>query len=79
MTENMEHTKVNKEDTLLDLLQEDVEAEESDNEKYLKLANHADQEYPDRGYGSILRDIAKEENIHHKHLIDIINDIHKHK
>ena len=79
MSEDMQHAKhMQKESTLEDLIYEDLEAEESDNEKYMDLALQADCEYPDRGYGCIIRDIAKEEEQHRKHLSDILYDIKKH-
>lgn len=68
-----------KEKTMLDMLQEDVEAESGDNDKYIELAKRADEEYPGRGYGGILRDIAHEETTHHKYLMAIIKDIRKHE
>lgn len=55
----------------------DYEDEMSDNEKYLKLAEEADKMYPCRGYGAILRDIAREEEVHRKHLRLIVEDIKK--
>lgn len=58
-------------------LMKDHEAETEDNDKYMKLAEEADRMYPCRGYGSILRDIAREEEIHRKHIKAIIDDISK--
>lgn len=57
-------------------LKKDLESEGADNEKYLKLAAAADMKYPCRGYGSILRDIAREEAVHHKHIKMILEDMH---
>lgn len=57
-------------------LKKDLEDEENDNGKYMKLAMEADKKYPCRGYGAILRDIAKEEAIHHKHIKMILEDMH---
>lgn len=51
------------------------EEENSDLEKYMKLAALADEHYPCRGYGAILRDIAKEESQHHKHIKMILDDM----
>ena len=68
------------EDEALDFaeaIQQDIEDEEADNGKYVELAKLADEKYPCRGYGSILRTIAKEEAVHHKHLKAILEDIHK--
>ena len=62
---------------LVDAIQKDIEDEESDNGKYMELAKIADEKFPCRGYGSILRTIAKEEAVHHKHLKAILADIHK--
>ena len=60
-------------------MKETIEAallkEETDVDKYTKLAEVADKEYPDRGYGSIIRDIAKEEASHKKLLSEIIEDL----
>lgn len=58
-------------------LKKDLEDEGADNEKYMKLAMAADKKYPCRGYGAILRDIAKEEAIHHKHIKMILEDMHE--
>ena len=57
-------------------LKKDLEDEENDNGKYMKLAAEADKKYPCRGYGAILRDIAREESVHHKHLRMILEDMH---
>ena len=58
-------------------LKKDYESEEADNGKYMKLAAAADKKYPCRGYGSILRAIAKEEESHRKHIKMILEDMHK--
>ncbi len=57
-------------------LAKDLEDEGSDHEKYMKLADAADEKYPCRGYGAILRDIAREEAVHHKHIKMILDDMH---
>lgn len=57
-------------------LKKDYESEEADNGKYLKLAEAADMKYPCRGYGAILRDIAREEETHRKHIKMILEDMH---
>lgn len=57
-------------------LKKDLEDEEADNNKYMKLAEAADMKYPCRGYGAILRDIAREEAVHHKHIKMILEDMH---
>ena len=57
-------------------LKKDLEDEEADNGKYMKLAAAADMKYPCRGYGAILRDIAREEAVHHKHIKMILEDMH---
>lgn len=57
-------------------LKKDLEDEEADNSKYMKLAAAADMKYPCRGYGAILRDIASEEATHHKHIKMILEDMH---
>ena len=58
-------------------LEADHESEMSDHDKYMKLAEMADEQYPCRGYGAILRDIAKEEEIHKRHIKSILDDIDK--
>lgn len=60
------------------MLEEDHESELSDHDKYMKLAELADEQYPCRGYGAILRDIAKEEEIHKRHIKAILEDIAVH-
>ena len=77
MTDNKEI--VPEEMTFEEMLREDLDDEGNDHAKYMKLADQADIEYPDRGYGSILRQIAIEEIHHRKHLANIIHDIHKHE
>ena len=69
-------TAENQEMDIVEELKKDLEDEGADNEKYLKLAAAADMQYPCRGYGAILRDIAKEEAIHHKHIKMILEDMH---
>ena len=71
---------VKNENTEVDLkaeLEKDVEDEASDVMKYMNLADLAESKYPHHGYASILRDIAKEEMTHNKHLRDILDDMHK--
>ena len=69
-------TAENEELNIIEELKKDLEDEGADNEKYMKLAAAADAKYPCRGYGAILRDIAKEEAIHHKHIKMILEDMH---
>lgn len=69
-------TAENQEVDIVEELKKDLEDEGADNEKYMKLAAAADAKYPCRGYGAILRDIAKEEAIHHKHIKMILEDMH---
>ena len=70
-------TALHTEDTdLVAELKKDLEDEAGDHDKYLKLAMAADEKYPWRGYGAILRDIAKEEGIHRKHIQMILEDMH---
>lgn len=57
-------------------LKKDLESEGADNQKYMRLADAADEKYPCRGYGSILRAIAKEEETHHRHIKMILDDMH---
>lgn len=57
-------------------LKADYESEEADNDKYLKLAEAADKKYPCRGYGSILKEIAREEETHRRHIKMILEDMH---
>ena len=42
---------------------------------YQDLADIADEQFPDKGYGSILRTMSKEENTHRKHLKAILDDM----
>lgn len=58
-------------------LQNDLNEEASDVEKYMNLAENAKAMYPDCGYDSILRTIAHEEQTHHKHIRAILDDIKK--
>lgn len=58
-------------------LENDLNSEASDVEKYMNLADHAKALYPNCGYDSILRTIAHEEQIHHKHIRAILDDIKK--
>lgn len=57
-------------------LKKDIESEGADNQKYLSLAMAADEKYPCRGYGSILRAIAKDEETHHRYIKMILDDMH---
>ena len=61
---------------LAEALKEDYESESADHDKYEKLAMAADKQYPCRGYGAILRDIAKEEAVHRRHIRAILEDMH---
>ena len=54
-----------------------MQEEKADANHYGELAEMADKTYPDKGYGSILRDIAGEEKTHWKHLKAIIDDMEK--
>ena len=54
-------------------IEEDITDESNDVEKYLKLADLADEHCPDCGYGFILRGIAREEKQHHK-LLSVIKE-----
>lgn len=58
-------------------LEKDLADEASDAEKYMKLADLATAKYPECGYGAILRDIAHEETVHHKHIHAILMDMNK--
>lgn len=58
-------------------LEKDLAEEESDADKYMKLADIAAAEFPHCGYDAILRDIAHEEKLHHKHIHDILEDMKK--
>ena len=58
---------------------EDYLSDESgDVEKYMKLADYAEEHYQGMGYDAILRDIAKEEMQHNKHLNEILKDMKDH-
>ncbi len=58
-------------------LEKDLAEEQSDMDKYMNLAEHAKAMYPNCGYDSILKDIAHEEQLHHKHIRAILDDIQK--
>ena len=64
-------------DDLKTLITNDITAENADSEKYIKLAEIAEENYPDQGYGFILRCISREEEQHKKLLTEILNDIQK--
>lgn len=49
-----------------------IPEEENDAEKYISMAKSAPPEY-----APILFDIAKEEMVHHKHLMSILHDMKK--
>lgn len=49
--------------------------EEKGVKEYQDLADIADEQFPDKGYGSILRTMSKEENTHRKHLKAILTDM----
>ena len=70
-------TEGSEEMDLMTELQDAHEDEAQDVEKYMKLAELADEKYPSRGYGSILRDIGKEESVHKKHIKLILEDMSK--
>ena len=53
-------------------LKESVQEEMADSGKYDDMAEWADEEYPGKGYGFILRCIAKEERSH----LDLLQKIH---
>lgn len=76
-TTNSQPVEEKEEMNLKDELMAAHEDEASDVEKYMKLAEIADEKYPDCGYGSILRDIGKEESVHKKHLKSILEDMSK--
>lgn len=77
MAEMNNGTALHREETdLVADLKKDLEEEAGDHDKYLKLATVADEKYPCRGYGSILRGIAKEEEVHRKHIQMILEDMH---
>lgn len=56
-------------------LREDLDSENSDYDKYMKLAESMDEKFPKRGYGGILRDIAKEEMTHQLHIKYMLKDM----
>ena len=67
----------NEEMNLKEKLEEALTDEENDADKYTNLADYAKVKYPDCGYGQILKDIAHEEQIHHKHIRAILDDMKK--
>lgn len=60
---------------IIGALTKDVTDEESDHEKYMKLAEALEEKFPSRGYGGIIKDIAHEEAIHRAHIHDILADM----
>ena len=64
-------------DELIDKLKTALEEEKEDAEKYMGMAATAEEKFPGAGYDGILRDIAREEMKHHKHLQEIIHDMRK--
>ena len=65
-------------DEMLKRLEEALEDEAADVDKYTAMADSAAQKWPDSGYSAVLRDIAKEEKVHHRHVQEIIDDMHQH-
>ena len=49
--------------------------EEKGAKEYQDLADLADEQFPDKGYGSILRTMSKEEGLHRSHLKAILTDM----
>ena len=60
---------------LKDKLKTAVQDEKKGATDYTALAEEADTMYPDKGYGSILRDIAREEETHKEHIEAILKDM----
>ena len=75
MTDNTNKMENNEVDLKAEL-EKDLEGESSDVMKYMKLADVAEAKYPHCWYAAILRDIAKEEMTHNRHLKAILSDIH---
>ena len=57
------------------MIKEDISDEEHDVEKYMDLAEYAEKYYPCHGFDGILRDIAKEERQHNRHLKEILESL----
>lgn len=60
---------------LRDMIKESIQEEENDAEKYVKMEMMALGKYPCKGYDAILRDIAREERVHKRHLESILADM----
>lgn len=60
---------------LRDMVKESIQEEENDAEKYIKMEMMALEKYPCKGYDAILRDIAREERVHKRHLESILADM----
>ena len=65
-------------DEMLKKLETALEDEKADAEKYMEMAAEAQEIAPDAGYDGILRDIAREEMTHHRHLQAIMADMRAH-
>ena len=65
------------EESLCDWITKSIHEEMKDSGKYIMMAKLAEEKHPDKGYDAILRDIAEEENVHLRHLQEILHDIKK--
>ena len=63
-------------DEMVKKLQEAIEDESADVEKYTEMAETAAAAYPETAYAAVLRDIAREEGVHKRHLEEILSDMH---
>ena len=57
------------------MVEESIQDETNDVEKYTKMSEALKEKYPCEGYWAILRDIAREEGVHKKHLDMILSKL----
>lgn len=75
--EDSEMESEEQEESLCDWITKSIHEEMKDSGKYSTMAKLAEEKHPDKGYDAILRDIAEEENVHLRHLQEILHDIKK--
>ena len=61
--------------TFINALKDALADEAADIEKYMGLAEQACEHSEFKKFAPILRDIAKEEQVHHKHIASILHDL----
>lgn len=57
------------------MVEESIQDETNDVEKYTKMSEALKEKYPCKGYWAVLRDIASEEGVHKKHLDMILSKL----